>query len=61
MQLAGINFYFIKNYKAQANNFSASQVAKIFKLLLNADFHLKSSYQTPLLVMQLLIYNIVRI
>ena len=53
-----INPYFIDNYSRQAGLFSFSQIAKVFELLLEADFQLKTSYQKPKLVMELLLIKL---
>jgi len=61
MQAAAINYYFLQKYKNQARNFTVSQVEQIFKLLLEADLHVKISYQTHKLILELLIYKIVKL
>lgn len=60
-KIAGVNFYFIKDYKAQARNFTIKQMEKAFALLLEADLNLKTSYQTPTIIMELLVYRLIRL
>lgn len=59
-QIAKVNFYFVKDYKAQSRNFTLNQIEKAFKFLIEADFNLKTSYQTPTIVMELLIYKLLK-
>lgn len=60
ISIAGIPPYFIKDYVAQAKNFSLKQLQRAFSLLLNADVELKSSYQKPHIVLELLAYNLIK-
>ena len=53
-----INPFFVENYSKQAELFSYSQIAKVFDLLLEADFQLKTSYQKPKLVMEMLLIKL---
>jgi DNA polymerase III subunit delta len=57
---AGVHFYFLNEYKQQAQNYNLQKIEKIFSLLLAADTHLKTGYQTPKLIMELLIYQIIQ-
>lgn len=50
--------YFVNKYVAQAHNYSESQILSNFKYLLEADENLKSHYQHPRLIMDLLIYHL---
>ncbi|HOT98668.1 MAG TPA: DNA polymerase III subunit delta [bacterium] len=50
--------FFLKNYAAQANNFSAAQLRSAIGYLLDADLQLKSSYQKPRLVLELLLLRL---
>lgn len=52
--------YFIKDYLNQAENFSPERIERSFSHLLRADINLKSSYQKPKIIMDLLIYNLIR-
>lgn len=54
-QVAGVNFYFVKDYKMQSANFTAQQVESAFAALSEADLNLKTSFQTPQLVMDILV------
>jgi len=57
----GINYYFLKDYKIQAKNYSAAHIEKAFALLLEADLHIKTGYQTPKFVIELLIYKLINL
>ncbi|OQX96456.1 DNA polymerase III subunit delta [candidate division KSB1 bacterium 4572_119] len=52
--------FFINKIKNQARNFSSTELRRSFFYLATADLHLKTSYQPPKLVMELLIYNLIR-
>jgi len=52
--------YFVKDYLDQAGNFSLERIERSFTHLLRADINLKSSYQRPGVIMELLIYNLIR-
>lgn len=58
--IVGVHPFFVKDYIAQAQNFSEARITTAFTHLLNADVHLKSSYQKPKIVMDVLIYNLIR-
>ena len=53
-----INRYFIQKYITQTKQYSRAQLFSIFELLLEADTHLKSSYQKPKLVLESLLFEI---
>jgi len=57
---AGIPHFFLKDYLSQARNFTITQLQQSFHLLLKADIDLKSSYQKPQLILELLIYNLLK-
>jgi DNA polymerase III delta subunit len=44
----------------QSKNFSAEQYRNSFSYLAKADLHLKTGYQQPGLVMELLVYNLIK-
>jgi DNA polymerase III subunit delta len=50
--------YFLKNYVRQGANFSSFQLRSAFQHLLDADAQLKSSYQKPALVLDLLLFKL---
>jgi len=50
--------YFIKKYVAQSKRYSEIQLMRNFQFLLEADCHLKSHYQHPRLIMDLLVYKL---
>ena len=50
--------YFVKNYSQQAFNFSRLQLQRVFEMLLEADYALKSSYQKPRMILELLLFKI---
>ncbi|MCD4664010.1 MAG: DNA polymerase III subunit delta, partial [Bacteroidales bacterium] len=56
-----VNPYFINKIKQQANNFKSEQLRQAFDYLATADLHLKTGYQQPKLVMELLLYNLIKI
>ena len=58
--LTRLNIFFINKIRSQANNFKAEQLRRAFDYLTKADMHLKTSYQRPKLVMELLLYNLTR-
>ena len=60
-QAAGVNFYFVKEYKSEARNYTLPKIEKAFKLLVEADLNIKTGYQTPKFIMQLLVYNLVKL
>jgi DNA polymerase-3 subunit delta len=48
----------VNKYVQQASLYTSAQLKRVFKLLLDADVKLKSSYQAPRLIMELLIFRI---
>jgi len=50
--------FFLRNYAAQAANFSSAQLRAALGHLLEADLQLKSSYQKPALVLELLLFRL---
>ncbi len=58
--LAGVAPFFINDYQKQAKNFSQEQVQKAFHSLMKADTALKSSSQKPFVILELLIYNLIK-
>lgn len=52
------NPYFVGKYLQQTGRYTREHLAEIFALLLQADQHLKSSYQKPRLTLELLIFEI---
>lgn len=57
-RLANIRAFLIKDYIRRARNFSLSELKQAFELLLEADTRLKSGYQSPKMVMELLVYGL---
>lgn len=57
-KLLKINSFFVEKYMQQSARFKREHLAQIFSLLLRADQHLKTSYQKPRLVLELLIFEI---
>ncbi|MBN1154106.1 DNA polymerase III subunit delta [candidate division KSB1 bacterium] len=58
-RVTGVHPFFVKNYKKQAANYTTDQIEHVFSYLLEADRNLKTSYQAPEIIMDLLTYNIV--
>lgn len=50
--------FFLRNYAAQAGNFTTAQLRSALGHLLEADLQLKSSYQKPRLVLELLLIRL---
>jgi len=59
-ELCNIHFYFISKYLQQAAAFSEKEIETNFEILLEADVNLKTSYQKPHLVMDLLMYRLLK-
>ena len=57
-KLLKINPFFVEKYLQQSAKYKREHLAQIFAVLLRADQHLKSSYQKPRLVLELLIFEI---
>ncbi|MBI5463322.1 MAG: hypothetical protein HY966_00030 [Ignavibacteriales bacterium] len=55
-----ISPYFVKNIIEASGNFSSSHIDHCFAALRDADVELKSSGREPALVLDLLIYSLVR-
>jgi DNA polymerase III subunit delta len=53
-----VNPFFIRNYLQQSALYSNEQLENVFHFLLEADLHLKTSYQKPRLVLETLLFNI---
>jgi len=56
----GIRPYYVKQYLVFSANFTAEHIEQNFRALLDADTTLKSSSRDPHLVMDLLIYSLVK-
>ena len=53
-----IHPYFLGNYVLQANKYNKQQLGRAFELLLSADENLKSSYQKPKMILELLLFKL---
>jgi DNA polymerase III subunit delta len=53
-----IHPYFFKNYLRQAGQFNRDQLRDAFSMLLDADVNLKSSYQKPQMILELLVVKL---
>jgi len=53
-----INRFFVKNYIDQAQRYGQDHLRQIFGHLLEADLQLKSSYQKPRMILELLVFKI---
>jgi DNA polymerase-3 subunit delta len=60
MKVTGLTYYFVNDMMKQSNNFSAEQYKNSFSRLTEADLHLKTGYQKPGLVMELLLYKLIK-
>lgn len=60
MKVTGLTYYFVNDMMKQAKNFSAGQYRNSFTYLTEADLHLKTGYQKPGLVMELLLYKLIK-
>lgn len=60
MKATGLNYYFVNNMIKQSKNFSLEQYRNSFSCLAEADLHLKTGYQKPELVMELLLYRLIK-
>jgi DNA polymerase III delta subunit len=56
----GLNPNYVKQYLAFSENFSKEQIEQSFRALLDADLTLKSTGRDPHLVMDLLVYSLVK-
>jgi len=52
--------FIINRMKSQVRKYTDDQLRRSFHHLAEADFHLKTSYQQPKLILELLVYNIVK-
>lgn len=59
MKVTGLGYYFINDMIKQSKNFTVDQYRKTFNYLAEADLYLKTSYQKPDLVMELLLYKLI--
>ena len=57
-QSAKVHPFFVRNYMRQAALYNKPQLQNAFRHLLDADIHLKTSYQKPALVLELLIVRL---
>ena len=55
-----VNPYFIRSLKKQVKIYEKEQLKEAFKFLTNADLQLKTSYQKQNLIMELLLYNLIK-
>ena len=60
MKVTGLTYYFVNDMMKQSKNFSAEQYKNSFSCLTEADLHLKTGYQKPGLVMELLLYKLIK-
>jgi len=59
-QLLRIHTYFLEKTVEEARRFSDEDLRRIFRILLEADLRLKTSYQKPSLVLELAVYEILQ-
>ncbi len=60
MKATGLAYYFVNDMIKQSKNFTVDQYRKTFSYLAEADLHLKTSYQRADLVMELLLYKLIK-
>jgi DNA polymerase-3 subunit delta len=60
MRVTGLSYYFVNDIMRQSKNFTNEQLRNAFQFLAAADLHLKTGYQNPGLVMELLLYRIIK-
>lgn len=60
MKITGLTYYFVNDMMRQAKNFSIEQLRNSFEFLAEADLHLKTGYQKSEMVMELLLYKLIR-
>ncbi len=60
MKVTGLTYYFVNDMMKQSKNFSAGQYRNSFTYLAEADLHLKTGYQKPGMVMELLLYKLIK-
>ncbi len=59
-KLTGVNPYFVDKLRKQAQNYSLDQLRQAFIHLENTDLHLKTSYQSPKIALELLLYYLIK-
>jgi DNA polymerase-3 subunit delta len=59
MKMTGLSYYFVNDMMRQAKNFSIEQLRNSFEILAEADLHLKTGYQKPDMVMELLLFKLI--
>lgn len=60
MKITGLNYYFVNDFMNQAKNFTSDRLRDTFNHLAEADLHLKTGYQKPALVMELLLFRLIK-
>ncbi len=60
MKATGLAYYFVNDMMKQSKNFSSEQYRDSFNYLAEADLHLKIGYQKPDMVMELLLYRLIK-
>jgi len=60
MKVTGVAYYFVNDMMKQSRKFSAGQYRDSFTHLAEADLHLKIGYQKPEMVMELLLYKLIK-
>lgn len=60
MKVTGLTYYFVNGMINQSKNFSPVQYRNTFNYLAEADLHLKSGYQKPGMVLELLLYKLIK-
>lgn len=59
IKITGLTYYFVNDMMQQAKNFSIEQLRNSFQFLAEADLHLKTGYQKPTMVMELLLFKLI--
>ncbi len=60
MKVTGLTYYFVNDMMKQSRNFTSEQYRGSFNFLAEADLHLKTGYQKPDMVMELLLYKLIK-
>lgn len=60
MKVTGLTYYFVNDMMKQSRNFTSEQYRGSFNFLAEADLHLKTGYQKPDLIMELLLYKLIK-
>jgi DNA polymerase-3 subunit delta len=60
MKVTGLTYYFVNDMMKQSGNFTSEQYRGSFNFLAEADLHLKTGYQKPGMVMELLLYKLIK-